>query len=68
MIRTNDYETYRVNLVVLKKTRDAIRVFNGSRKIWVPKSLIENLREVGPEDWAGEIELPQWFLEKEGLV
>lgn len=43
-------------------------VLEGGQELWVPKSLIESDSEVTERGDEGELAVPWWFAEKEGVV
>lgn len=43
-------------------------VLEDGEELWVPKSLLESDSEVTERDDEGELAIPWWFAEKEGVV
>ena len=44
-----------------------IKVPNGSRKHWIPMSLLSPTSKVMTVGEAGELHIPAWFADKEGI-
>ena len=68
MTMSSTQETFTISVTFLGETDKAIRVSDCNGTYWLPKSLIT---EVEGEELPGmpiEVEMPVWFLEKEGLV
>jgi hypothetical protein len=65
----NDLEWF--DVVIVDETRLAIRVDEGDREIWLPKSMIESLGNGKTEYPIGElieIGVPVWMAEEKGLI
>lgn len=48
------------------ETAAAVMIFDGSKEVWLPKSLVE----IAPNDDGKTVtvSLPEWLAEKEGLT
>lgn len=52
----------------IAETAMAILVrFDGGNEHWVPKSVIKDESEVNEKDDTGDLVLPEWFVEKNGI-
>lgn len=57
-----------IKIEVIARSDDAIRVYNGKVKAWVPKSQISDYTSDGDVDTATTIFIPRWIAEDKGLI
>lgn len=58
-----------ISCELLHETMRAFRIFDGTRDLWVPKSLASWGDEGQPaEGKGGTLYVTQWFAKKEGLI
>ena len=67
---SHNNELFAISCTLLGESEKAIRVDTGDGVKWLPKSLIDNEGEIEtkPRGATIEVEMPVWFLEKEGLI
>lgn len=58
-------EKVEFQVITLRESDLAVLFDIEGEEVWVPKSLMEDWPD---EDDEGEIEIPEWFAIKEGLV
>lgn len=63
-MRTVTFEVERVE----RETELALLLLIDGNKVWVPKSQIDGAEEIGEGDEDIEVEVAEWWAEKEGLV
>jgi len=64
MARNNDVDFYGE---LRHKTTMAYLVFDGDNEIWIPKSLVKELRRIGKGD-DYEFTIPEWLAIDKGII
>jgi hypothetical protein len=61
-----DREVYDVDCEIKNETDKAWLIVVDGKDYWVPKS-IGDFTPTSPDQVSGEMTLPQWFIDKEGI-
>ena len=62
---SNSAEMFDISATLLKESADGIKVRDGAKVFWLPKSQVEHDLEVGE---TGIISIPEWLAIKKELV
>ena len=61
-------ETVDFYLTRKHSTENAILFTDGAEDYWIPKSLIEDMNQVGSQRDDFEVLIPEWFAKKQGMI
>ena len=64
----DDDDAYGIDVTIKRRSAKAVQVHDGTKTVWVPKSLIQNLSDLPPDGRVANVRLPRWFIEKEALA
>lgn len=59
--------TFDLVVVCVAETTKAIKVYDGTKEFWVPKSVVHEDSEVWKTGQEGTLIVAEWWAEKEGL-
>ena len=50
------------------ETEKAYLIFDGSNEIWIPKSQVQEIRQLSQRSQDFEITIPQWLAKDKGII
>lgn len=50
------------------ETENACLFYDGHEDVWIPKSLIDSMIQVGSNKQDFEVIIPEWFAKKKGII
>jgi hypothetical protein len=53
---------------IRRDTEKAVLVYDGQNEIWLPRSMIKSMRQIGNNRADHVFEIPEWLAREKGIV
>lgn len=64
----SDYDAVAFCGELKRETDGAFLVFDGANEIWIPRSQIKAMNQIGNNPCDFEIKIPQWLAKSKGII